>query len=201
LDRAEVAELHFITHLDNLASILQRGILCHEEAAKIEHVSVAMQEVQDIRAGVRVPGGQLLHHYTNLYFNARNTMMYVRHGSHESLGVISVRHEALDLPDVVVTDCNAASTGFAEFGTRDEMLPKLSHDEIFAESWNHADYYEKRRHKARMCAEVLVPRALDPSFIRGVYVSCDATLAAMAATHSDAKFKVEAYMFFQGPRP
>jgi hypothetical protein len=170
-------------------------------AAKIEHISVAMEDVQDVRAGVRVPGGLRLHQYANLYFNARNTMMFKRHGNHQKLGVVSIKSAILDTPGVVLSDCNAASVGFAEFGTSDEILPKLGLTEIFAESWNHSDYYEKRRHKARMCAEVLVPRRIAPEAIRGVYVSCDETQLVMQARHPNVKFKVNPYLFFQGPRP
>lgn len=76
MERHEVAELHYITPIENLDSILGRGILSHNRAARLEHRSVALESVQDIRRGKSVPGGSTLHSYANLYFHARNPMMY-----------------------------------------------------------------------------------------------------------------------------
>ena len=108
MDRDEVKELHFITTMDDLGSILMRGILCHNRARRLPHRSIASEEVQDIRRGKSVPGGLSLHSYANLYFDARNPMMScLRHLP--DLVVIRVSPEVLDIPDTVVADGNAAT--------------------------------------------------------------------------------------------
>jgi len=73
---------------------------------------VALEDVQDRRRGKRVPNGDLLHSYANLYFHARNPMMYylVSNG-HDDLIVVRVSPAVLDLPDTVLTDGNCASEG------------------------------------------------------------------------------------------
>jgi len=81
MDVSDVKELHYITPMGNLPSIFQRGILSNYLVEKLPHSSVAKQEVQEIRASVRVPSGRPLHEYVNLYFNARNAMMYKRQSS------------------------------------------------------------------------------------------------------------------------
>jgi ssDNA thymidine ADP-ribosyltransferase, DarT len=53
----DLEELHFITPIANLPSILQHGILSHDRAEKVPHQSVANMEVQDRRASRRVPNG------------------------------------------------------------------------------------------------------------------------------------------------
>jgi len=58
--REDLNELHYITPIDNVPSILKLGILSHAGAAEIEHVSVAMDEIQQRRAQVVVPGGRQL---------------------------------------------------------------------------------------------------------------------------------------------
>jgi hypothetical protein len=153
MNRSQLTELHYITPLTNLPSILARGILCHDRAQHLEHESIAIEEVQSTRTGVRVPGGLPLHRYANLYFNARNTMMYKRKDKHRALGVLSIRLDVLDIDDTAVTDCNAAAVGWTDFGMPAEMLPKLSHEEIFSRSWLHDDYFEYRRHTRRACAQ------------------------------------------------
>ncbi len=73
--RSDLAELHFITHIANVASILEHGILCHKKAKRLDPASVAMPEIQDIRAKKAVPAGKPLHEYANLYIHARNPML------------------------------------------------------------------------------------------------------------------------------
>src|SRR4030043_1950598 len=109
MKRSERHELHYITPIQNVSSIMHHGILCHQKARQLNHASVAMQKVQDIRSRKRVPGGLPLHAYVNLYFCARNPMMRKRTHQHLSLCVLQVSVGVLDLPNVVVADGNAAS--------------------------------------------------------------------------------------------
>jgi hypothetical protein len=199
MDRSQLTELHYITRMENLASIAKLGVLSNERTARLTHASVALQEVQDRRAAVRIPGGFRLHQYANLYFNARNAMMYLRQGQHMNLGVLSVRVSAIDIPGVVVADRNAAANE-VQFGAPDEVLPTLDHGTIFAEWWDHADYWEKRRCKQAMCAEVLVPEVLPPAYVRGVWVSCNEAKEQCDSLGTGLKSKVNAYLFFRGPK-
>lgn len=171
MDRADIRELHFITHRDNVLSIVRHGILCHKRMRARPHTSIASAEVQDRRAGRGVPGGLALHDYANLYFDARNPMMYaVRHiqNNHETV-VVRVAHEALDLPGVVVTDGNAASstTHFHDPATELELLDSTY---VYALSWNVQDPFEKAERKRRRCAEVLIPGEVPAAMLRGLLV-------------------------------
>jgi len=77
--------------------------LVHNRALKVEHESIAMPEIQDLHAKVRVPGGRQLHDYVNLYIQARNPMMYKRKDYHEKLSILKISTDVLDLPGVVVS--------------------------------------------------------------------------------------------------
>ena len=68
LERADLEELHYIAAVENLASILERGILCYNLVAKLQlaHRSVADPDVQ-ARRNKKVPQGFALHDYVNLY--------------------------------------------------------------------------------------------------------------------------------------
>jgi hypothetical protein len=76
MKRQKIKELHYITHIDNMLSIWKHGILCHKLAYRLKHISVSMEEVQKKRANKKVPGGKPLHEYANLYFCARNPMLF-----------------------------------------------------------------------------------------------------------------------------
>jgi len=110
MKREELEELHFITLHSNLPTLLKYGIQSHRRAEIgrrrkiLEAGSVAMQEVQDIREGVRVPEGLELHEYANLYLCARNPMMYKRHARHLEICVLRVSTDVLDMEGAVVTE-------------------------------------------------------------------------------------------------
>lgn len=169
MDRKDVAELHSIQHVSNLPSILARGLLSHNGAQAIDHVSVAMEEIQDIRRGVTVPGGLPLHDYVNLYFHARNPMMYRIRRKHANLCVLRIDPSVLDLPDVVVTDGNASSD-YIRFGAAMNGLAFIDEGLTFARRWTDPDTFEYWRKKRARCAEVLIPNSMAPEHIVGAYV-------------------------------
>ena len=64
-----------IQAIDNIPSIMLRGLLSNEGASTIEHTSIAMQEIQDRRDAVIIPNGMPLHKYANVYFDPKNPMI------------------------------------------------------------------------------------------------------------------------------
>jgi ssDNA thymidine ADP-ribosyltransferase, DarT len=168
MDRDEVKELHFITSIGNLDSILMRGILCHNRARRLAHRSVASESVQDIRRGKSVPGGLSLHSYANLYFHARNPMMYCLQHLPD-LVVVRVSPDVLDIPDTVVTDGNAATRN-TRFYPSPAGLANLDYELIFATSWADSDYMRYLKKKRARNAEVLVPNLVPSEYIEGCYV-------------------------------
>jgi hypothetical protein len=195
--RTELTELHFIAPLDNLPSILEHGILSHNQMVQRQHVSVALQAVQDLRAAKMVPGGRRLHDYANLYLCARNPMMYLRRVQHEQLCVLSLAPAVLDLAGTVITDQNAASN-YVRFAASPEGLVHVDRALTFARSWTHPDdQIAEWRHKAAKCSEVLVPDAVHPDHIRTVYVSGEAGRQRALALQHAKPVQIYADLFFQ----
>src|ERR1700692_2987960 len=97
----DLVELHYITPLKNLPSILEEGILSHERAKKVKHESVAMQEIQDRRADVVLPNNRKLHSYANVYFYARNKMMSKIRAQRRDLCVLRIAKEILHDPTAI----------------------------------------------------------------------------------------------------
>jgi hypothetical protein len=195
MNRNELNELHYITPIANVPSILKHGILSFQRAEGITHQSVALVEVQQRRRKA-VPGGRPLHEYVNLYLCARNPMLYLRHTHHLSLCVLRVSTDVLDLPRVVVADMNAASD-YVRFGLAPQALSLVDRDLVFAESWIHTDdQIQEWRHKAIKCAEVLVPDRVLASFISGAYVSGSTALAVLRQAAPNLLVTVDAHLFF-----
>lgn len=83
-------ELHYITAIANVPSILQHGILSHSLADQLAHHSVAMPEIQERRRDKRIPGARLLHEYANLYFDAHNPMLSRCRGRNNEICVLQI---------------------------------------------------------------------------------------------------------------
>ena len=201
--REGLNELHYITPIGNIGSIISEGILCHQKAQKVGHVSVAMQGVQDRRSEKTVPGGLPLHNYVNLYINARNPMLYrvldpnsFFNTNRVQVCILRIDANVLDLPNVVVSDMNAA-VNLAGFYAVDKGLLKIDKELVFAQSWDDPDYYVKQEHKQKMCAEVLVPNKIEPGNIRGAYVSCLEDKEVIESTGVGFPITVKPYMFFK----
>lgn len=156
-----------------------------------------MRKIQGRRARKRIPGGRPLHDYVNLYFCARNPMLFKRKDQHEELCVLRLNTDVLDLPNVVITDQNAAS-GYVRFAPAPIGLQIVDQELVFAEYWTHRDNpIEEMRHRSAKCAEVLVPDCVDPHFILGAYVSCDAARAAIEALGLDLPVTIDSHLFFR----
>jgi hypothetical protein len=191
-----VTELHCIMPITNLASVLAHGILSYERAAQLQHASVAMQPVQDRRDQKRVPQGLRLHQYANLYFHARNPMLFKRLGEAPQLCVLAVSTDVLALDGTVITDCNAASDWVRFLHPQQWRL--VDFDDVFALDWRHQGnpprYYQ---HKSRKCAEVLVPHRIGPDYLIAARVIDQAAKARLMAVASDLPILVDPVLFFR----
>ena len=195
MQRHELQELHYITPICNVLSIMQHGILSHVGASRLTHESVAMQEMQDRRARVRVPGGRRLHEYANLYICGRNPMLFKLRDQAEQICVLSVSTDVLDLPGVIITDRNAGAD-FPQFRPAPDGLAIVDRELTFAEYWTSPDQIDYWRRKTAKCAEVLVPDRVDPGFVRAAYVSCEEAKASPEALNAGLPVRVDRHLFF-----
>lgn len=200
MNRADVLELHYIAPVSNLKSILKLGLLCHKEASKLAHRSVAMAEMQARRSTKVVPNGLPIHSYVNLYFHARNPMLSKLRAYHAELCVLRIDPAVLDHPNVVITSQNVSSN-YVRYYSSPDGLAYLDKDLVYAESWLHADQIEEWQHKSIKCAEVLVPNRLDSVYIKGAYVSNQITKeqaqASLEAAKIDLELTIQRDLFFQ----
>jgi len=190
-----VTELHNIMPINNIQSVLKYGVLSHEQAANLKHSDVSMADVQDRRDKVQIPGGLRLHQYANLYFDARNPMMYKRLEQVNKLCVISISRDVLDLPDVVISDQNAASN-YVRFYPANS-LDKLNFDQIYSDDWRHDDRIAYWRHKSAKCAEVLVPNSIQVDFICKAYVVNKITKEKLLAKGFQKPVEILPRLFFR----
>ena len=205
MDRALLAELHYLASIENLASICEHGILSHKLAAKLPHVDVSNPRMQELRKDKDVAyAGQArprrLHSYANLFLHGRNSMLKdlcYSHG-HKTVAVLAVSTEVLDLPGVVIADQNAASK-YARFYASPDGLHHLLEAHVLARGWGDpaVDQIDYWRRKSRRSAEVLVPDRVDARYLRTAYVSCSDAGERCRRLALPLRVVIDADLFFQ----
>jgi hypothetical protein len=196
MEREQLKELHYITHVDNVPSICATGVLSHRRAARVGHKSIADEEVQNRRRGRRVPGGLLLHDYANLYVTARNAMLFrrIEDGWIDDLCVLRISTDVLDLEGVVVTDRNAAKFG-CSFKSPSEGIEGVDLDLLNRQYWNDGDALESERCQNTKFTEVLIPHRVPPEHLQGMHVGTDPALAKLPSGLPISATK-NTYLFF-----
>src|SRR5213594_1819517 len=170
--RPRVIQLYYITHVKNVPSILERGILSHEkvEAEGIQFEPVYDREIVKSRRARNTPDGKSLWHYANMYFQPRNPMLY-RVTCERPVSEIAVL--AIDFQWVIgqlgalITTGNAASTNSEIFpiSKRGTAYPRFR-DALGLEFWKEED-----SSKRRIMAECLVPDIVPPEAIKTIFVA------------------------------
>ena len=78
LPAKSIKELYYITHVNNIPSILGQGILSHELILSkgIPYTRVYDEEIVSNRQRITTPNGKTLWVFANVYFQPRNPMLY-----------------------------------------------------------------------------------------------------------------------------
>ena len=173
-----ISVLYFITHISNLKSILEEGILSHNEVKnlKLAHKDLSNQDVQKRREDnykfkKLVGNGKNLHDFTNLYWNPNNSMMSVLICNQKVFNQIVVLEiDALSLyrtGNWVISDGNAASSS-TNFFNEENITDKIINN--IKQSCMKDTSQFVSENKRRMCAEFLYPRKVPSECI--MKISC-----------------------------
>lgn len=165
--------LYYITHVNNIISILRRGILSHSNIAKgnVEFTPIYDDAIINNRQTRQVAGNKILWDFANLYFQPRNAMLYrvLREKTPNEIAILFISSSILNRKDIFITNGNAASLA-SDILSSDESRGVISkiRDQIDNEWWTDSD-----GSKRKMMAECLVPDSISPDLIRGIYVGSD----------------------------
>ncbi|MBX7235541.1 MAG: DarT ssDNA thymidine ADP-ribosyltransferase family protein [Caldilineales bacterium] len=191
-------ELYYITHIDNIPSILRYGILSHAkiEADGIAHTPIYDKAIVSGRNQRLTPNGKSLWSFANLYFQPRNPMLYrvLLEKSPDDIAVIAVQTSILNNPDIYITTGNAASYN-SEILPREEGIKRLPgmRDVINATWWT-----EEAGTKRKIMAEVLAPDFIPPQLISSIYVANHTVKRKLRALIGERELEIipEPNMFF-----
>ena len=204
MPKLDIRNLYYITHVDNLPSILEKGILSHEriEEKGMQPARIYNTDIVNRRKEKNTPDRKSLWSYANLYFQPRNPMMYrVVHEKErraKDLAIVSVNIKVLQTPGVFITDGNAANDP-TQFYTPTDGLKMIGQQWKIVQSewWNNLD-----GSKRKIMAECLVPHTIDPVLINSIYVADKETRARLSTIVGNRSISIipEPKMFFQPNR-
>jgi O-acetyl-ADP-ribose deacetylase (regulator of RNase III) len=167
-----IKELYYITHINNLPSILRDGIFSHRliEQKGISYTPIYDKQIVERRSGKSVTSNKTLWDYANLYYQARNPMLYrvVHEKPLSEVAVIGIRRDVMNQTGVYLTDGNAASstTSFVLKEKGQSLFKGIAENTQGIEWWSEAD-----GSKRRIMAECLVPDTIQPEYIQTIYVA------------------------------
>lgn len=168
---------YYITHIDNLPSIIRHGILSQKRVGIENTQGISMFKRQkDKKENIsrkrktvpKICGNNLLH-YANLFLQPRNPMMYrtVFENSGEKLAVLEVDNTILEESGVVITDGNATSETTQFYVPSEKTKIAQQHWTIIKNEW----WKECDGSKRKIMAECLVPNRVKPEYIRSIIVA------------------------------
>lgn len=191
--------LYYITHIDNIPSILKLGILSHERIEK-EHIKFTPIYDAKIIANRRerqTPDGKSLWNFANLYFQPRNAMLYrvICEKPIDDIVFLAVRPDILNRQDIFISTGNAAHSASEILpATKGQKIINQIRREAEKEYWTEAD-----GSKRKMMAECLVPDIIQTELIQAIYVANHdaATKVKTLLPQSNLPVIPEPMMFFQ----
>lgn len=168
------AEFYYIVRIENLPSILQKGILSHQAVMEngIKNETVYIDGIVQ-RRKKKIVGGQSLWNYANLYLRPDNAMMSaITYGEQDlakkarNIIVLGIDKSVADIPGAFITDGNAASedTQFFPIAEKDRVVDSIKRF-LNREPWKKDD-----DSKRIVMAEILIPNSVNPAFIRHIYI-------------------------------
>jgi hypothetical protein len=123
-------------------------------------------------------------------------MLCKRQDQNNRICILCVNSLVLDLPDVVISDRNAASD-WAKFSTVSDGLAALDKNKIYARYWTNVNnQYDAWECKSIKCAEVLIPDRVEPKYIIGVYVANQTALKAFKKLKIQLTVCIKSDIFF-----
>jgi hypothetical protein len=163
--------IYHITHLNNLASILQSGGLSAKNYLQQQQVNfqdIAYERIQDRRSRISVPcgAGGVLHDYVPFYFAPRSPMLYAIHkgnvpGCRE--GQAPILHLECNINNIesakipfAFTDGHAAMAYSSFYNELQDLAVAIDWNIMDEEFWNDTD--EDGDRKRTRQAEFLVYR-------------------------------------------
>ena len=176
--------LYYIAHISNLKSILKNGLLSHNQANKwrLKNIiskrhSIYNPSVIEQRKSKQFRNRPLLD-YANVYFQARNPMLYqvVKQYTSQKIVVLELDADIINIPLAGVSDGNAANAVTRIYTDINKGLAVLD-QQVFKKNY----WLDIEDGKRKIMAEVLIPDKIPTKHIIGLYTDSQSTSQSVKA--------------------
>ena len=200
--KRNIKSLYYITHINNLPSILRHGILSHRQIEKqgIPFTPIYNPEIVASRESRNTPERKSLWEYANVYFQPRNPMLYkvLSETDKKDVVIIGISPQVIDTTGAFISLGNAASS-LTPITDAEKGLHIIS-DELW--SIINSDWWKTEDGtKRKIMAECLVPNSISPTQIHSIYATsqlvADKIRPVLADYSLQVSVVVEPHMFFQ----
>ena len=156
--------MYHITHRDNLENILRTGLMSHSYARlnKLMQNDIANNDVNERRSRVEPIHNRSLHDYVPLYFNPKNSMLFVRRNIQDNIVILAIDRMLIYTENTIFTDGNAAN-GPTNFFNDTNSLSQINWECIRAEYWS--GFTDGKRKKM---AEILIFPDISANYIKKI---------------------------------
>lgn len=182
---SDIRALYYITHIDNLPSILAKGILSHAriKSESVRYTPIYNVDIVNKRRNKHTPANKSLWHYANLFFQPRNAMLDglvnpqypENHETRQNLAVLGIANTVLQEQGIFITD-GLAADDLTRIYPRSEGLNILQAQQGMLKSDKWISWYDSDKIKRQLMAECLVPNQVDPTHIQR-FIIADQSIA------------------------
>lgn len=168
-----IHNLYYITHIDNVPSIITHGILSHNQVEQkgINYTQIYNKDIVANRQQKTIPidsKARSLWFFANLYFQPRNPMLFrvLATTSSENIAILAIDKKIIDRDDIYITDGNAANMPTQFYTSSDGKKIIAGMTAILNKEY----WTEESGDKRKIMAECLVPESVSPDYIQTIYV-------------------------------
>jgi O-acetyl-ADP-ribose deacetylase (regulator of RNase III) len=199
MKKSDIKSLYYITHVDNLPSILEHGILSHAqvEAQNVPFTPIYDTQIVSHRRGRVTPNGKSLWNFANVYFQPRNPMLYrvIKEKDKKKIAIVGIQPGILNQPNSFISTGNAASSP-------SEILPSQEGINVILQLWKiirNEWWNDNDGSKRQIMAECLIPDKIPPDFVHTIYVFSHPLADQLRQQLSSFNIPIvpEPHMFFQ----
>jgi len=193
LEELAPSMLYHITHIDNLSSILEKGLYAHNNPYQQRDIS--NRKVNELRVRTDAIYNKKVHDYVPLYFNPRNAMLYkTLHQYGREIVILGFDSRVLCMQNTLFTNGNAAANS-TDFFNDLQFLREFNWNNVFSSSWNGYGEFVKKA----MMSEVLVYQHLGMDMLESINCSSIGMEEAIRSHFSLNKVNVttETSLFFE----
>ncbi|SMM97616.1 ADP-ribose 1''-phosphate phophatase related protein [uncultured Candidatus Thioglobus sp.] len=197
----EINNLYYICHIDNLKSILENGLLSHNKiqtfSPKVIYDESIISRRKDIKPNLEK--NETLWDFSNLYFNARNAMLYrvIHEQALKNVVIIQFSKLVLDYAKTHHSYISIGNAAHSESNFTADIETGLKDLKKIWSFWNKEYWNESDGSKRLMMSELIVQDKIPENYIDSIYVASEAIGNEVKELTDFANVITEPNMFFQ----